>query len=186
MKTNAFWLMLGLLVISLKPVFSAEDAAALFEGKNTLLRPQNYREWVFVGSSLGLQYNEKEPKSAAGGLEFKNIYIDPTAYRAYLKTGAFPQGTILVLETAAGEAKQEPGIQGSYQKQFTGLAAAVKDRTRFAEEWAYFSFGGTGAKAKAKAEPSAKSACYDCHRQHGARDNVFTQFYPILRPDSIP
>ena len=80
--------------------------AAQFEGKDTLLRPDGYREWVFVGSSLGLRYEggKKQP----GQLEFKNVYIDPAAYRAYRATGVFPQGTVLVLETAAGAWKTEP------------------------------------------------------------------------------
>src|SRR5262249_32752881 len=75
------------------------ERAARFEGKDTLLRPDGYREWVFVGSSLGLRYDEgkKQPEQ----LEYKNVYIDPTAYRAYRQTGNFPEGTVLVLETAA-------------------------------------------------------------------------------------
>jgi hypothetical protein len=97
--------------------------AAQFEGKDTLLRPENYREWVFVGSTLGLRYQEgkKQPEQ----LEYKNVYIDPAAYRAYKETGAFPQGMVLVLETAAGEEKKDTGLRGSFQKEFTGLSAAV-------------------------------------------------------------
>src|SRR6266446_6117077 len=90
-------------------MFGAAPAktAAQFEGKDTLLRPDGYREWVFVGSSLGLRYEEgkKQPEQ----LEYKNVYIDPAAYRAYKQTGAFPEGTVLVLETAASEEKKEPG-----------------------------------------------------------------------------
>jgi tetratricopeptide (TPR) repeat protein len=153
--------------------------AAQFEGKDTLLRPEGYREWVFVGSSLGLRYEEgkKQPEQ----LEYKNVYIDPAAYRAYKKTGAFPQGTVLVLETAAGEEKKEPGLRGSFQKEFTRLSAAVKDKDRFVEGWAYFSFSDGPGKTKNKAQPAKKSACYDCHREKGAEDNVFTQFYPVLK-----
>src|SRR5207237_1888232 len=99
-------------------MFGAAPArsAAQFEGKDTLLRPEGYREWVFVGSSLGLRYEEgkKEP----GPPEFKNVYIDPVAYRVYRQTGAFPQGTVLVLETASAEEKKEPGLRGSFQKEF--------------------------------------------------------------------
>src|SRR5262245_3128661 len=73
--------------------------AARFEGKDTLLRPDGYREWVFIGSSLGLRY--EEGKKQPDLMEFKNVYIDPAAYRAYGATGVFPQGTVLVLETAA-------------------------------------------------------------------------------------
>lgn len=155
------------------------QTAARFEGKDTLLRPDGYREWVFVGSSLGLRY--EEGKKQPDLLEFKNVYMDPAAYRAYKATGVFPQGTVLVLETAAGEEKKEAGLRGTFQKGFTGLAAAVKDKERFPDGWAYFSFSDGPGKSKAKAQPAKKAACYDCHRQKGAEDHVFTQFYPVLK-----
>jgi len=36
----------------------AEPPAAVFEGQETLLRPKDYRQWVVVGSSLGLRYRQ--------------------------------------------------------------------------------------------------------------------------------
>jgi hypothetical protein len=152
--------------------------AAVFEGPDTLLRPDGYREWVFVGSSLGLRYDEGERPSEA--MEFKNVYLDPAAYRAYLATGAFPPGTVLVLETAAGEEKREAGLRGSYQREFVGLSAAVKDE-RFEGGWGYFTFADGPGKARDKARPAKKAACYDCHLKKAAEDHVFTQFYPVLR-----
>jgi tetratricopeptide (TPR) repeat protein len=162
-------------------LFGAAPArsAARFEGKDTLLRPEGYREWVFVGSSLGLRY--EDGKKQPGPLEYKNVYLDPAAYRAYQQTGEFPQGTVLVLETVAGEEKKEPGLGGSFQKEFTGLSAAVKDKERFPDGWAYFSFSDGPGKTKPKARPAKEAACYDCHREKGAQDNVFTQFYPVLK-----
>src|SRR4051794_11080199 len=174
------WLFFIASATLLVPAPAAEARpAAQYEGKDTLLRPEGYREWVFVGSTLGLRYDEgkKQPER----LEYKNVYIDPAAYRAYRQTGAFPQGTVLVLETAAGEEKKEPGLRGSFQKEFSGLSAAVKDKDHFPDGWAYFSFSDGPGKTKAKARPATKAACYDCHRQKGAEDNVFTQFYPVLR-----
>jgi hypothetical protein len=53
---------------------------------------------------------------------------------------------------------------------------AVKDSERFDETWGYVSFGDAAA-----ATPFPKERCYDCHAEHAAVDNVFTQFYPILR-----
>src|SRR5262245_42637313 len=153
--------------------------AAQFEGKDTLLRPEGYREWVFVGSSLGLRY--EEGKKRPGPLEYKNVYIDPAAYRAYRETGTFPQGTVLVLETATAEEKKEPGLRGSFPKQVNGLSAAVKDRARSPDGWAYFSCSDGPGKTKPRARPAKKAACYDCHREKGGEDNVFTQFYPVLR-----
>jgi hypothetical protein len=166
------------LVAAMLPAAPAKPAA-VFEGKDTLLRPDGYREWVFVGSSLGLRY--EDGKKQPGQLEFKNVYIDPAAYRAYRKTGVFPQGTVLVLETATAQEKKEPGLSGSFQKKFNGLSAAVKDKDRFPDGWAYFAFSAAAGKTKNKAQPAKKAACYDCHRQKGAEDHVFTQFYPVLK-----
>ncbi len=53
---------------------------------------------------------------------------------------------------------------------------AVKDSERFEETWGYVSFGDGETAA-----PFPKEQCYDCHAEHAATDNVFTQFYPILR-----
>ena len=175
----AFWASL-LLALS-TPLRAAEIPAAQFEGLDTMLRPEGYREWIFVGSTLGLEYSPKAEKQDAGNLEYKNVYLNPAAYRAFKQDGKFPEGTVLVLETASSETKNEPGLQGSFQKQYLSLSTAVKDSKRFKEDWAYFRFGGSSATIKDKAVPSPKEACYDCHRQKGEIDNVFTQFYPVLR-----
>jgi hypothetical protein len=135
---------------------------------------------VFVGSSLGLEY-DAEKKQASEKLEFKNVYMSPSAYREFLQTRTFPEGTILVLETGTEAKKSEPGLRGSYLDEFTGVSAAVKDTKRFADGWAYFGFGGKGAKSKDRAQPFAKSSCYDCHHKNAGLDNVFIQFYPVLR-----
>jgi hypothetical protein len=154
---------------------------ARFEGKDTLLRPAGYREWVFVGSSLGLRYDPDVKKAGRPGQTYKNVYINPEAYRAFRRTGKFPEGTVLVLEVFAKEEKREPGLQGSFAGRRVGLSAAVKDGKRFKDGWAYFGFDGGGAKVKAKARPFAKASCWDCHHEKGEVDNVFTQFYPVLR-----
>ena len=166
-------------------VWSAEKPAAVFEGQDTLLRPEGYREWIFVGSSLGLRYDENPAKEQPQKPEhFNNVYINPVAYRQFSKTGKFPDGTVLILEIATLETKKEPGLQGAHQKDFIRLEAAVKDSQRFADGWAYFSFTEKEGKLKDKSQPFAKSACYDCHHSKAATDHVFTQFYPVLRTPS--
>src|SRR2546427_60451 len=71
-------------------------SAPVFEGKTTLLRPVGYREWVFVGSSLGLSYAQN-PQQAPGqsSAMYHNVYIHPAAYREFARTGKFPQGTMM-------------------------------------------------------------------------------------------
>jgi len=158
-----------------------ENAAARFEGRDTLLRPQNYREWIFVGSSLGLQY-AKNPEAPPRQPElYHNVYINPSSYREFSRTGKFPEGTVMVLELASSDVKKEPGLQGSYQKDYKALEASVKDSKRFTNGWAYFSFSGSNGQIKDTAQPFADSDCWSCHHQKAATDNVFTQFYPVLR-----
>jgi hypothetical protein len=154
----------------------------VFEDQDTLLRPQNYREWIFVGSSLGLSYAPNPPVNQSSGAQlYHNVYINPPAYREFARTGKFPDGTMMVLELATQEQKTEPGLQGSYEKEIIGIEASVKDSSRFKEQWAYFTFIGADRKPLQKAKAFPKTACWSCHDVNAQTDHVFTQFYPVLR-----
>jgi hypothetical protein len=145
------------------------------------LRPKGYREWVFVGSSTGLNYSPNPaPSSADSGTDFKNVYIDPAAYREFVKTGKFPEGTMMVLEIAQAATKNEPGLHGSFASEYVALEASVKDSKRFPGGWAYFGFTDREGKPLAKAKPFPESSCLSCHQKKAATDLVFTQFYPVL------
>ena len=156
------------------------QAAAEFAGDQTLLRPKDYRRWIFVGSSMGLSYASGNARSSDN--MFHNVYIDPTAYKLYSETGEFPEGTVLVLESVTAAAKAEPGLQGSFEKDFVALEASVKDSSRFEGGWGYFSFTEEDGKLKDRAQVFPEAAgCRSCHEQRGETDHVFTQFYPVLR-----
>ncbi len=159
-----------------KMTVPAYDAAV------NVLRPEGYRKWVFVGTSLGLRYMG-EGGSDEGPGSFHNVYIQPEAYDAYVASGRFPEKTILAMEVySAGtkEAKSEL-TRGYFGDRLTGFSAAIKDKERFPEGWGYVSFMRDGSTLLPKAEPFRKSQCFDCHAKHAATDNVFTQFYPLLR-----
>jgi hypothetical protein len=169
---------------TVKALQGEKPSVARFEEKDTLLRPEGYREWVFVGSSLGLRYAqepEKQRPEAAAPELYHNVYINPESYRTFARKGKFLEGTVMVLELSNAEVKREPGLQGSYQNQFVALEAAVKDSRRFPEGWAYFSFDGPDGKPLGKAQPFPKERCWSCHHAKAATDHVFTQFYPVLR-----
>ena len=188
-KIRTILFLIALAITILGAQQTPQSNAPVFEGKTTLLRPVNYREWVFVGSSRGLSYAPNPPaqnQAAAGGMAemYHNVYIKPEAYREFAKTGKFPEGTVLAMEMASADTKREPGLQGSYEKEFIGLEVSVKDSRRFeGSGWAYFNFSnGMGSTYKEKAEPFPASAgCVSCHKQNAETDNVFTQFYPVLR-----
>ncbi len=154
----------------------------VFDKENNLIRPKGYREWVFVGSSLGLSYRANVPQENQPVEEvYHNTYIAPNSYREFSRTGKFPEGTVLVLELLTQEKKKEPGLQGSYEKDYIALEASVKDSKRFKDGWAYFSFDGENGQLLAKAKAIASESCFACHDKKAETDHVFTQFYPVLR-----
>lgn len=142
---------------------------AVLEG-DTLNLPEQYREWVFVGSSTRLE-NTAEPAT------FQNVYISPEAYREYQKSGKFPDGAVLVMESAVAGSKGVVDAPGHYGKEFLSVKVSVKD-PRFREGWGYFEFKDQEKRARALPE---SAGCLACHRNQGATDHVFTQFYPVLR-----
>ncbi len=147
-----------------------------FEG-GALVRPEGHDEWPLAGASLGMSYSA----GAQGGHDetFHRVYVNPSSYRAFLKSGTFPEGTTFVLELYEPAAQLEmPARAGRYEGRRVALEVSVKDRKRFREGWAYFDFAN-GTKRTATAFPA--SSCQSCHIRHAAVDSVFVQFYPRLR-----
>ena len=152
-----------------------------YDAAGALLRPEGYREWMFVGASLGLSYAGPPRASEDAHGDFHTVYLRPEAYRHYRRTGRFPDRTVLVLELFEAASKVAPSTQGLFEGRRVALEAAVKD-TRLPDGWGYFNFGD-GSEGRATAAP--RGACFSCHLEHAAADNVFVQFYPVLR-DRLP
>ena len=144
-----------------------------------LQRPEGHREWMFVGSNLNMGYREgnPEPKDPM----FHNIYMQREAFQHFSKTGAFPNGTMMVMEVIRGGTNASINRHGTFEDKFIGIEVALKDEKRFAGKWAYYKFFDDEGKALPTAKEFKKEACWDCHNKHGAVDNVFVQFYPVLR-----
>ena len=152
-----------------------------FNDKGELLRPDvSYREWVYIGTPL--TPNELNPPEAPFP-DFHNVYIHPSDFDHWKRTGTFPDGTVIVKELVSVGTKQAVSGNGYFMGDFTGLEATIKDSKRFKDEpgnWAYFSFGHSYPLAdSAQAFPAP--ACNACHEASAADDFVFTQFYPVLR-----
>jgi len=108
---------------------------------------------------------------------FHRVYLEPAAYDQYLRTRAFPEGTMLALSIREPARRVPPSRAGWTEGRFAALELAVKDSGRFPGGWAYFDFGTDAATARAL--PARR--CQACHAKHAAVDNVFVQFYPTLR-----
>lgn len=105
-------------------------ALPVWSSTGQLVRPTNYREWVYLTSGLGMTYG---PAQAAAGQTplFDNVFVTPDAYREFLRSGAWPDKTMFILEVR--EAQQNVSINngGRTQGAVVGLEASVKDRARF-------------------------------------------------------
>lgn len=153
--------------------------AASYTAAGDLVRPQNHREWVFVGAPV--TPNDMNDGKAAFP-EFHNVYIDPSSFASYKRTGAFPEGTVLLKELVSVGGKAMESGKGYFQGEFVSLEAMVKDRARFPGEpggWAFFRFGEAPNYKPVGARMKTES-CNSCHS--GAnQDYVFTDTYPVLR-----
>lgn len=180
----AMVLMLGVPVVLFLASPRADTPApsrAKFDRQGNLLRPDGWRNWVYVGTPL--TPNDLNPPAAAFP-EFHNVYIDPDSYAHYKKAGKFREGTILIKELVSVGSKQASSGKGYFMGEFIGLEATVKSAKRFAKEpgnWGYFTFSHEAPPYPATARPQPTASCNACHAQTAADDWVFTQFYPVLR-----
>ncbi len=159
----------------------AQDHGPSYTGDNELVRPEGYREWVFIGATLGMSYEPSEAKRK--NAKFHNLYINPSSYREYKKTGRFPERTVFVMEVLTAGSRASINQQGQFQDKVLGVEVALKDSSRFKESWAYFNFIRDDGSAADSVKAYPKDRCWSCHNEHAATDNVFTQFYPVLRRD---
>jgi hypothetical protein len=186
----SLWLATGT-AVGQKPLVAPAAAARgpKYSPTGELLYPDGFEEWVFVGSNLGLEYTDgssetKPPQEPPAGdlRNFHNVYIDPAAFAEFSRTGTFPDPTVLVLDIYKAR-KGDAGSfvsAGLFPAERQGVAVAVKNSRRpdgGQSNWAYYDFAPQAKMAKAFAD----KACFDCHLEHGASDNVFVQFYPILK-----
>jgi len=122
--------------------------------EGALLRPAEVERWILVGASLGLGYSDATDD---GPGMFHRVYLEPTAYDHYLRTGRFRDGTTLALSIRRPTRRVPPSRAGWTEGNLAALELAVKDPARFR--------GGGVFRLRARC----------------ARDNVFVQFYPQLR-----
>ncbi|ETX01162.1 MAG: hypothetical protein ETSY1_08485, partial [Candidatus Entotheonella factor] len=137
---TALWISIAL------PVVAQEVNEPRFDQEGNLLRPGvGYREWIYVGTPL-------TPNDMNGGKapfpEFHTVYIRPSDWAHYKKTGTFRDGTMLVKELISVGSKVATSGQGYFMGEFIGLEATIKSAKRFPNEpgnWAYFSFTPEGS-----------------------------------------
>ena len=152
---------------------AANGPAYTADGK--LEFPGSYRSWIYLSSGLDMSYLENAPK---GQSTFGNVFVNPSAYNAFLQNGTWPDKTVLVLEVRQAETSGSILKGGHFQSGIVHTEVHVKDSARFPGGWAFFGFA-----SQVPAAMTPRSAtCYSCHAENGAVDTTFVQFYPTLLP----
>jgi hypothetical protein len=174
---------LGLAVLSCLAVvpvaaeMTASGDALQIDAQGKLVFPADYREWVFLSAGLDMSYTADAPM--AGQHMFNNVFVPRAAYEAYLKSGTWPDGSVLMLENRGAATNQSILKHGQIQTgDVMGLEAHVKD-SRFKGGWAFFAFDDDRKPATGIPHDAP---CYACHQAHAASDTTFVQFYPTLLP----
>jgi hypothetical protein len=76
-----------------------------------LLRPENYREWIFLSAGLGMNYS-----SAPGSHDmFTNVFVPRWAYKEFLISGQWPDKTTFVVEERGAQTKGSINKHGNFQ-----------------------------------------------------------------------
>jgi len=171
-----------------KAAEAQQDSTAQFDADGKIKLPTGFRAWVFLGAPLtpnGLNNGK------AGFPEYHNVYVEKKNVDVYLKTGTFPEGTVIVKEltrvlnpTFPDGSRKEPSGRGFFNGEYNGIDASVKDSKRFAATngWGYFTFGHHPLPYEETAKESPVTECAGCHLANVAKtDMTWVQFYPLLR-----
>lgn len=153
---------------------AASDGAEL-DASRRLSFPTDYRQWPFLGAGLGMTYGPNAPASGQPQA-FTNVFVNPSAYRAFMNTGRWPDRTVFILEIRQSASERSINRAGHFQSNLMAIEANVKDG-RLPGGWGFFDFGT--ATAPVAALPQSAS-CYTCHLENGAVEHTFVQFYPTL------
>jgi hypothetical protein len=144
-----------------------------FTADNQLVRPENYREWMFLSSGYAMNYS-----AAAGDHQmFTNVFVPQWAYKEFMNSGKWPDQTTFIVEERMSQSKGSINKVGNFQVDLMGLGVEVKD-SRQPDTWAYYNFDEDTKTAKA----NPKAGCFQCHEDHAAVEHSFVQFYPTLKP----
>ena len=188
------------LVVAKPAAAQTEQSSAVFNADGTVQVPTGFRKWVFVGAPLTPEgLNDGKFNCNADGTnctksnfpEYHHVYIEKKNVDAYLKTGSFPEGTVIVKEltrvlkpTFPDGSRKEPSGRGYFNGEYNGIDMSVKDSKRFAgtNGWGFFTFGHHPLPYDKTSAERPVAECAGCHIANVANtDMTWIQFYPLLR-----
>lgn len=147
--------------------------------EGTITLPEDFRNNM---SHLGSWF---VPEGGAAG--FHDVYAQPETVAVYRKTGAFPDGAVLVKELRVaekGDYTTGEGVQRATEQIIQTFVMVKDSQNRFAESaqwgdgwgWALFKPGNA-----ANVSTDYQKDCLGCHVPAKKNDWVYVEGYPTLR-----
>ena len=97
-----------------------------YDGKGQLIRPADYREWMFLSAGYGMNYSPGPDRHEM----FTNAFVQRWAYEEFAKSGKWPEQTMFVIDERDAASRGSINQKGHYQTDLTGLVADVEDSAR--------------------------------------------------------
>jgi hypothetical protein len=140
------------------------------------------RDWVQLGTFSLLADDPEE-----GAKEFHIVYTPPESVDAYLKTGVFPDGTVLVKDVFVTRTETLTTGTASYADTLIGRFVMVKDEAdRYAGTsplwgdgwgWAFYE----GSETQTTVTTDYQEDCLGCHEPAREDDLLYVRGYPVLK-----
>src|ERR1051326_8380628 len=116
-KTIGSFALAVAVAITLK-AFEGNTEGPRYTTDGQLVRPTDYREWVYLSSGLGMSYTQSTPRTDP---VFDNVFVNRSAYRAFLDTGRWPDKTVMILELRQSRSKESINTGGHFQAGFVAM-----------------------------------------------------------------
>src|SRR6266700_6400395 len=170
------------LVALLASVGASSDSSGpkpQYDEKGQLMRPADYREWMFLSAGFGMNYSPGPDSHEM----FTNVFVQRWAYDEFVASGKWPEQSMFVIDERDAASRSSINQKGHYQTDLMGLAVEVKDSAKNPDKWAYYAFNGDDQVAAGKAAGAMPkgNSCWSCHDAHAAVEHTFVQFYPTLK-----
>ena len=98
------------LCLGLLEAAAPEAGKPQYTGENQLLRPENYREWIYLSSGLGMNYSPV----ASDHIMFTNVFVPQWAYKEFMNSGKWPDQTTFIVEERMSRSKGSINKVGNF------------------------------------------------------------------------
>jgi hypothetical protein len=92
--------------------------------KGQLMRPVDYREWMFLSAGYGMNYSPGPDSQEM----FTNVFVQRWAYEQFVKSGKWPEQSMFVIDERDAGSRSSINQKGHYQTDLMGLAVEVRTR----------------------------------------------------------